>query len=194
LPVLAADLVRRRVAVIVATASSGAALAAKSATATIPIVFQIGNDPVTLGLVASMSRPGANITGASLQIQELVAKRLELLRQIVPTVTMIGFLINPTMPGIETQINQAEVAARTLGVSLVVLNATTASELEEAFAVLIKQGIGALMSGSDALLFEHSAQVVALAARHAIPTGAGTDLSPRFLTAFSTRCANYSAF
>jgi putative tryptophan/tyrosine transport system substrate-binding protein len=169
LPALAADLVRRRVAVIVATASPGAALAAKSATATIPIVFQVGVDPVEIGLVASISRPGGNLTGTSFLIQELVAKRLELLHQIVPTVTTIGFLVNPTMPGIETQIREAEVAARTLGVSLVVLNATTASEIEAAFAALVRQGIGALMSGSDALLFEHSAQVVALAAHHAVP-------------------------
>jgi putative tryptophan/tyrosine transport system substrate-binding protein len=169
LPALAADLVRRRVAVIVATASPGAALAAKSATATIPIVFQVGVDPVEFGLVASISRPGGNLTGTSFLIQELIAKRLELLHQIVPTVATIGFLVNPTMPGIETQIREAEVAARTLGVSLVVLNATTASEIEAAFAALVRQGIGALMSGSDALLFEHSAQVVALAAHHAVP-------------------------
>ena len=169
LPALVADLVRRRVAVIVATASPGAALAAKSATATIPIVFQVGVDPVEIGLVASISRPSGNLTGTSFLIKELVAKRLELLHQIVPTVTTIGFLVNPTMPGIETQIREAEVAARTLGVSLVVLNATTASEIEAAFAALVSQGIGALMSGSDALLFEHSAQVVALDARHAVP-------------------------
>ena len=106
LPALAADLVRRRVAVIVATASPGAALAAKSATATIPIVFQVGVDPVEFGLVASISRPGGNLTGTSFLIQELVAKRLELLHQIVPTVTTIGFLVNPTMPGIETQIRR----------------------------------------------------------------------------------------
>ena len=169
LPALAADLVRRRVAVIVATASPGAALAAKSATATIPIVFQVGVDPVEFGLVASISRPGGNLTGTSFLIQELVAKRLELLHQIAPTVTTIGFLVNPTMPGIETQIREAEVAARTLGVSLVVLNATTASEIEAAFTALVRQGIGALMTGSDALLFEHSSEVVALAARHATP-------------------------
>jgi putative ABC transport system substrate-binding protein len=169
LPALAADLVRRRVAVIVATASPGAALAAKSATATIPIVFQVGVDPVEFGLVASISRPGGNLTGTSFLIQELIAKRLELLHQIVPTVATIGFLVNPTMPGIETQIREAEVAARTLAVSLVVSNANTVSEIEAAFAVLVRQGIGALLAGSDALLFEHSAQVVALAARHAIP-------------------------
>ena len=152
----------RRVSVIVATASPGAALAAKSATTTIPIVFQIGVDPVEFGLVASISRPGGNLTGTSFLIQELIAKRLELLHQIVPTVATIGFLVNPTMPGIETQIREAEVAARTLAVSLVVLNATTVSEIEAAFAVLVRQGIGALLAGSDALLFEHSAQVVAL--------------------------------
>jgi len=155
--------------VIVATASPGAALAAKSATATIPIVFQVGVDPVEFGLVASISRPGGNLTGTSFLIQELIAKRLELLHQIVPTVATIGFLVNPTMPGIETQIREAEVAARTLAVSLVVSNANTVSEIEAAFAVLVRQGIGALLAGSDALLFEHSAQVVALAARHAIP-------------------------
>jgi putative tryptophan/tyrosine transport system substrate-binding protein len=176
LPALAADLVRRRVAVIVATGSPGAALAAKSATATIPIVFQVGVDPVEFGLVASISRPGGNLTGTSFLIQELVAKRLELLHQIAPTVTTIGFLVNPTMPGIETQIREAEVAARTLGVSLVVLNATTASEIEAAFAALVREGIGALMTGSDALLFEHSARVVALAARHATPPTASSSM------------------
>ena len=170
LPALAADLVRHRVAVIVTTASPGAALAAKTATTTIPIVFQIGVDPVEFGLVASMNHPGGNVTGVSFLITELVAKRVELLHQIVPTVPTIGFLVNPTMPGIEKQTREAEVAAQTLGVSLLVLNATTVSEIEAAFGVLVRQRIGALMSGSDALLFEYSAQVIALAARHAIPT------------------------
>jgi putative tryptophan/tyrosine transport system substrate-binding protein len=170
LPRLAADLVQRRVDVIVATANPGAALAAKAATTTIPIVFQIGNDPVALGLVASMSRPGRNITGASFLVQELVAKRVELLHQIVPTATTIGFLVNPTMSGIETQIREAETAARTLGVHLMISNATSPGEIEPAFMALVGQGISALMSGSDSLLFEQNAQIIALAARHAIPT------------------------
>jgi putative ABC transport system substrate-binding protein len=167
---LAADLVQRRVDVIVATANPGAALAAKAATTTIPIVFQIGNDPVALGLVASMSRPGGNITGASFLVQELVAKRLELLHEIVPTATTIGFLVNPTMSGIETQIKEAEAAARTLGVHLLISNATSPGEIEPAFITLLRQQIGALMSGSDSLLFEQNAQIIALAARHAVPT------------------------
>jgi putative ABC transport system substrate-binding protein len=170
LPSLAADLVQRRVVVIVASATPGAALAAKAATTTIPIVFQIGNDPVKLGLVASISRPGGNITGASFLVQELVAKRLELLHEIVPTTTTIGFLVNPTMSGIETQIKEAEAAARTLGVHLVISNATSPGEIEPAFVTLLGQQIGALMSGSDALLFEQNAQIIALAARHAVPT------------------------
>jgi putative ABC transport system substrate-binding protein len=170
LPALAADLVARRVDVIVATANPGAALAAKATTATIPIVFTLGIDPVGFGLVASMSRPGGNITGASFLIQELVAKRLELLHQIVPTAMTIGFLVNPTMSGIDSQIREAEAAARTLGVQLVISHATSPDEIEAGFMVLVGQRIGALMAGSDSLLFEQHAQVIALAARHAMPT------------------------
>src|SRR5262249_3439842 len=167
---LAVDLVQRRVDVIVATANPGGALAAKAATTTIPIVFQIGNDPVKLGLVASLNRPGGNITGASFLVQELVAKRLELLHEIVPTATTIGFLVNPTMSGIETQIKEAEAAARTLAVHLMISNATSPCEIEPAFMTLLGQQIGALMSEPDSLLFEQNAQIIALAARHAVPT------------------------
>jgi putative tryptophan/tyrosine transport system substrate-binding protein len=169
LPALAADLVRRGVAVIVATNSTGAALAAKSATATISIVFAVGIDPVELGLVASLNRPGGNTTGVSFLVQELVAKRLEVLHQFVPAATSIGFLVNPTLPRIEAQIREAEIAARILGLRLAILKASTASEIEGALANFETQRMDALLAGSDVLLFELSGRLAAWAARNAVP-------------------------
>jgi len=170
LPALAAELVRRQVAVIVATNPGAAsALAAKSATATIPIVFAIGIDPVKLGLVASLSRPGANITGATFLTTDLTAKRLELLHEIVPSAKPIGFLVNPTGPQTKSQREEAEGAARILGVPFVILNASSPSEINAAFATIAEQRIEALLIGADGLFAFQSNQLVALAARLGVP-------------------------
>jgi putative tryptophan/tyrosine transport system substrate-binding protein len=169
LPELAADLVRRRVAVI-ASQGGPASLAAISATATIPIVFATGGDPIELGLVASLDRPGGNATGASFLTSELTAKRLELLHEIVPAATLIGFLFNPTNSVGEAERREAEIAARILGVRLVIAHASTASETEAAFAILVEQRIGALLVAGDPLFANvQRDQLVAFAARHAVP-------------------------
>jgi putative ABC transport system substrate-binding protein len=160
LPALAADLARRRVAVIFASADTG--LVAKSATATIPIVFTSSTDPVELGLVASLNRPGGTLTGVYFLIQTLTAKRLELLHEIVPGVKSIGLLVNPTSTVVETQIGEAEAAARALRVRLVSAKASTPSEIEKAFAILGGQQIGALLVAGDALFFGQATPVLPL--------------------------------
>jgi putative ABC transport system substrate-binding protein len=167
-PALAADLVRRRVAVIVAN-STPAALAAKAATATIPIVFQIGADPVKFGLVASINRPGGNMTGFSALTNALEAKKLELLRELVPKATTIAMLVNPTNPNADFDTKDAQAAARVLGLRLLVLNAMDQSEIEGAFATLMEQQAGALSVSADAFLATRIDQIVAVAARHAVP-------------------------
>ena len=169
LPKLAADLVDRRVAVL-AAASTVAAVAAKSSTATIPIVFVAATDPVLLGLVSSLNRPGGNITGVYLLIQELTAKRLELLREIAPAAAAIGFLINPADPVTEAERRQAETAAQLLGVRLVIASASTPSEIDASFASLVDQGIAALLVGGNVLFFARRHQLVALASRYGTPT------------------------
>jgi putative ABC transport system substrate-binding protein len=169
LPAMAAELVGRRVAVIVATGGPNSALAAKSATSTIPIVFESGVDPVESGLVPSLNRPGGNLTGVSFLTTALVSKRLELLHQIVPPATSIGYLVNPTLFNVETQKREAEIAARILGVGLVFLNASTLNEIEAAFAILVGQQIGALMADADPFFFAQRDQIAALATRHAVP-------------------------
>jgi putative tryptophan/tyrosine transport system substrate-binding protein len=169
LPELARDLVNRRVALILASVPVLAVLAAKSATATTPIVFVNGIDPVELGLVASLNRPRGNITGVNFLVTLLTAKRLELLNQLAPAATSIGFLVNPTNLATETQIREAESAARNLGVRLVILHASTPGDIEAAFASLVGRQIGALLGGADALLFSQRRQIAALAVRHAIP-------------------------
>jgi putative ABC transport system substrate-binding protein len=169
LPAMATDLVRHDVAVIVTTNGNAAALAAKSATKTIPIVFQIGGDPVELGLVASLNRPGSNVTGVTFLAQELTIKRLELLRETVPTALPIGFLINSTDPGWEARMKAVETAARRLGVGLVIQKASTPSEIEAAYAIFVGQRIGAVLVDADPLFFAQREQLVALAARHAVP-------------------------
>jgi putative tryptophan/tyrosine transport system substrate-binding protein len=169
LPALAADLVRRTVTVIHAQ-STPSALAAKSATATIPIVFSLGTDPMSLGLVASLNRPGGNVTGVTFLAQELTAKRLALLHEIVPTAASIGFLANPSGPQTEAEKREAEIAAHILGVRLTILNADAPGEIEAAFAILVRQRIAALLVGADTLFVEQRDQVVALADRFAVPT------------------------
>jgi putative ABC transport system substrate-binding protein len=168
LPVLAGDLVRRRVAVI-AGGGTSAALAAKSATATIPIVFSIGTDPVEVGLVASLNRPGGNLTGVSFLAAGLVVKRIQLLHAVVPAATSIAFLVDPSSRQIDADIREAQDAAHVLGVRLVILNTSTASEIEAALRTVAEQRIGALLTASNALFAVRGAQLIALAARHAVP-------------------------
>jgi putative ABC transport system substrate-binding protein len=166
---LAAELVRRRVSVIVAVGSPASPLAAKSETAAIPIVFVLGTDPVDAGLVASLNRPGANVTGVSFLTTLLVAKRLELLHEVTPATASVGFLLNPTDPTIESQVQEAETAARTLGVRLVILKAGTPSEIKAAFATLVAQRIDSLLTSADAFFGVQKYQLATLAARHALP-------------------------
>jgi putative ABC transport system substrate-binding protein len=165
LPGLAADLVRRRVAVIV-TNSTNAALAAKPATTTIPIVFGAGGDPVALGLVASLNRPGANVTGVANLNAELAPKRLQLLRQVIPNAARFGVLLDPAFPA---GIADLQAAARTLGLQVVVVNARTDSDLESAFATFSQQRIGAVLVGNSAFYPQRMEKLAALAARHALP-------------------------
>lgn len=169
LPELAADLVKHRVDLIFASIPASASLAAKSATATIPIVFALGSDPVETGLVASLGHPGGNVTGVSFLVIALVAKRLEVLRQIAPTTPSIGFLINPTNSTTAAQMKEADAAAKLLGLRLIPLEARTPGEIEAAFETLVTRQIGGLLEGSDALFFNQRLQISGLAARHAVP-------------------------
>jgi putative ABC transport system substrate-binding protein len=168
LPVLAADLVRRRVVVIVAS-NAPAALAAKAATTTIPIVFSVGLDPVALGLVASLNRPGANVTGVVNLGSDLAPKRLQLLRELVPDVARFGVLADLAVPNIQTIIADLQAAARTLGLQLIVVNARTDSDLETAFAAFSQQRVGAVLVSNTTFFSRRMEELAALAARHALP-------------------------
>jgi ABC-type uncharacterized transport system substrate-binding protein len=168
LPALAAELVRRPVAVIVASAPP-AALAAKAATSTIPIVFSGGIDPVKLGLVAALNRPGGNVTGVTQFSTALEGKRLEFLHQLVPNATVFALLVNPTFPGTDAIINDMQTAARTLGVKLNVLNASSEDDLDTAAASVARLRAGALIVASDPFFISRRGQLVALAARNAMP-------------------------
>jgi len=168
LPAFAADLVRRRVAVI-ATSGTPAALAAKVATMTIPIVFSAGGDPVALGLVASLNRPGANLTGIANLAAELAPKRLQLLRELIPNAAVFGILADPTFPATPSIIADLHAAARTMGLQLIVVNARTNSDLETAFATFSQQRVGAVLAGNGAFFTRRVEQLAALAARHALP-------------------------
>jgi putative ABC transport system substrate-binding protein len=168
LPNLAADLVGRKVGVIV-TSGPPSALAAKSATSTIPIVFVISTDPVELGLVASLARPGGNLTGVSILAVELMPKRLELLTELVPQVRVIVLLVNPSSPSVERIMRDAHEGARAKGVQLRVLKAGTESEIDAAFATLVQLQAGAVLVGNDPFFFSRRDQLVALAGRHAVP-------------------------
>jgi putative tryptophan/tyrosine transport system substrate-binding protein len=170
LPALAADLVRRRVAVIVASATV-VALAAKAATTTttIPIVFVVGGDPVARGLVASLNRPGANLTGIALLESEMAAKRLQLLRELIPNAPRFGVLVDPASVNNQSALPDLQAAARTLGLPLVVVNARTESDLEAAFASFSQQRVGAVLVGLSTLFARRTEQLAALAARHALP-------------------------
>jgi ABC-type uncharacterized transport system substrate-binding protein len=168
LPALAADLVRRQCAVILGSGNA-AALAVKAATTSIPIVFATGDDPVQLGLVASLNRPGGNVTGVFFYSGVLLSKQLELLRDVLPRATLIGVLVNPTSPAAEPQTREAQVAARALGQQVLILNASSEHDFEAAFETLAQQRAGALLIAGNALFNGQRDLLVAAAARHAVP-------------------------
>jgi putative ABC transport system substrate-binding protein len=169
LPALAAELVRRRIAVIFTASSLDAAQAAKAATATIPIVFTVGADPVRTGLVTSLNRPGGNLTGVTFLTGEMGPKRLELLRELVPQATTIAFLVNPINSQAELIIRDMQMAARSVGQQIIVVSASTAAEIDTAFATLVRERAGGLLISNDVLWTIRRDQLVALAARHGIP-------------------------
>jgi putative ABC transport system substrate-binding protein len=169
LPAMVADLVHRQVAVIAAT-TTPAALAAKPATTTIPVVFEMASDPVRLGLVRSLSRPGGNVTGVTNLIVEVAPKRLELLHELIPTASVVALLVNPTNPTVaEAYIMEVQAAARTLGLELHVLNASTERDFDEVFAKLIQLRAGGLVIGGDPFFTSRSEQLAALTVQHAVP-------------------------
>jgi putative ABC transport system substrate-binding protein len=169
LPALAAELVRRQVALIV-TAAGGASSAAKGATAIIPIVFAVGEDPVALGLVASLAHPGGNLTGINFFNYELVAKRLELLRELAPGSTHVALLVNPTdAANTETTVREVGTAARSIGLQVRILNAGTSREIDAAFAAMARERPDVLFVGGGALFNSRRVQLALLAARHGIP-------------------------
>ncbi len=169
LPALSADLVRRQVAVIAAISGTPAALAAKAATTSIPIVFAMGSDPIAFGLITSFNRPDGNITGATFFTAQLGAKRLELLRELVPKAKTVAVLVNPdNPPGVTDQTN-VQAAAKMIGLQANVLDASTSRELDTAFASLARERADALFVGPDPLFLVHRDKLVALAARHAVP-------------------------
>jgi putative ABC transport system substrate-binding protein len=169
LPALTAELVNRRVTVIVAVGNA-AAIAAKASNTTIPIVFEVGTDPVQLGLVASLARPGGNLTGVTFLGGELTAKQLEVLHETVPKTAVIGMIENPTNPNADIVRRSVQAAANALGRKLVVGKAVVESDIEPAFTSLVQQRIGALLVRSDVLFNGRPELLVALAARHALPT------------------------
>src|SRR5215468_10151384 len=169
LPSMAADLVRRQVAVIAAT-TTPAALAAKTATSIIPIVFTTVGDPVQLHLVTSLNRPGGNVTGVTQLNVEVAPKRLELLHELVPTASVVALLVNPTNPNAETNTKEMQAAAHTLGLDLHILNAGTERDFDPAFAKLIQMRAGGLVIGADNLFVSRTEQLAALALRYKVPT------------------------
>jgi putative ABC transport system substrate-binding protein len=169
LPALAAEMVRRRVAVIIATGGTAAALAAKAATRTIPIVFSVTDDPVALGLVANLARPGGNATGVTFLLAELGAKQFGLLRELVPKATRIGLLVNPKNTTSSAQTSDVVAAASAAGAMIDVVRASDSREIEVAFATLVRNNADALLVGTDPFLYSRRVQLATLAARHAIP-------------------------
>jgi len=171
LPSLAAELVRRKVAVLVA--NGPAVFAAKAATTMIPIVFLVPENPVKLGLVSSLARPGGNLTGINFYLGELTAKRLELLRELVPGAARVAVLVNPANIAIETTLRDVQSAARAIGLQIQVLNASTIREIEGAFETLARERPDALAVGPDAFFTDRRVQLVNLSSRHALPTAYG---------------------
>jgi len=170
LPAMALDLARRQVAMLTSPSNTAAALAAKAATQTIPIVFLTGSDPVQVGLVASLNRPGGNLTGVSLLNTDIAAKRVELLHELVPTATLIAFLINPTNAVFaENETREFQRAARILGLRVLVLNASNRNEIETAFETLARQQAGALVVSGEAFYLSQRDELAWLATRHAVP-------------------------
>jgi len=169
LPALAADLVGRQVTVIVATGGEPSVLAAKAATTQIPIVFTAGGDPVRQGLVASLNRPGGNLTGMFFLAAAVESKRLGMLHEFVPNATSVAVLWNPDAPGGSLQLTDIQEAARTVGQKVTILNASSATEIEAAFAVLVQQRIGALLIAADPFLSSRLEYIAALTVRHAVP-------------------------
>jgi putative ABC transport system substrate-binding protein len=169
LPALATDLVRRQVSVIAATGTTAAVLAAKTATATIPIIFTTGGDPVKAGLVPNLNRPGGNITGISFLTNEIGSKQVELLCEMVPSATSVGLLVNPHGPNTDAEIADALKAARVLGRQIHVVNASSEREIDMAFEAFVQQRVNAIVVAADAFFTARRDQVVALAARHALP-------------------------
>jgi putative tryptophan/tyrosine transport system substrate-binding protein len=170
-PAIVAELIGRPVTVMVGNVAP--TLAAKAASTTVPIVFITGGDPVRDGFVTSMSRPGGNITGVSFLTGEVGAKRLELLRQLVPTATIIGVLVNRHSPNTEANLKAVQGAASAVGQQLIVLDVSSDGDIEQAFATLVQRGAAAVFVGAGAFTFGHRKQLVALAARHALPTSYG---------------------
>jgi ABC-type uncharacterized transport system substrate-binding protein len=168
-PALAVDLVQRKVAVIAAT-STPAAVETKAATSTVPIVFIIGSDPVRTGLVASLNRPGGNITGVTFPTVDVTAKRLGQLHELVPKAELIGVLLDPNLPEVDVEVRDVEAAARTIGRRVLVVKIASAAEFKPAFATFVQAGIGALLVGSGALFTSQRARLVVLSARHVIPS------------------------
>src|SRR5262245_38107032 len=173
LPALAADLVRRRVSVIAAIGPA-AAFAAKAANTTIPIVFGVPDDPVRQGLVSNLARPGGNLTGINFFTAELTAKRLGLLRELLPAANRVAVLVNPTSPDAETTLRDVEPAARAMGLQIRVLHASTSREINEAFATFVREQPDALFVAADPFFQTRRVQLVALAARHAVPAAYST--------------------
>jgi putative ABC transport system substrate-binding protein len=170
LPGLAADLVRRRVEVLVTAGGTNITRVAQAATTTIPIIFATANDPVQDGLVKSINRPGGNSTGAFVLNTALLPKRFELLRQLLPNARLVGFLVNPNGATTADQIRHAQSAGRTLALELLVLNAATPTEIDAAFGSFVQHGVDGLVMGNDPFFQVRQDQVIALAARHRIPT------------------------
>jgi putative ABC transport system substrate-binding protein len=171
LPALAADLVRRHVTVIAAPGSTPATLAAKGATSTIPIIFWIGSDPIELGIVANMSRPEGNLTGVTTLNHKLVAKRVELMHEVLPGKRSIALLVNPTSPNLtKIAIEDAQAAARSLSLELHVLNASTEADFDAVFAKLVQLRAGGLVIGTDAFFTSRLEKLAALGIRHGVPT------------------------
>jgi putative ABC transport system substrate-binding protein len=170
LPVMAAELVSHQVAVIVTVGGVPAALAAKAATSTIPIVFTVAEDPIMLGLVGSLARPNGNATGISILSVELERKRLELIREVMPKAVVIAVLLNPKNPQAATQAREVKAAALVLGLQLSVLNASTSPEIDSAYAAVVQQQANALIVGADAFFVSRHDQLIGLAARYALPT------------------------